>query len=218
MLTKSDDYFFDTEAVREPYTEPLDRWGGNYLRQISITKELQGKATSLNRKRNMHPEKAGRNIRSVWEFPTQPYPEAHFATFPEKLPEICIKASTPEVGCCSKCGKPYERISERQTSNTRPGKNVGSGKSGTDNDPNQALHQSDLSQYCQRISYETLGWRPGCRCNANKAPSLVLDPFAGSGTTLLVASKLGRKSVGYELSEEYCRLIVERNKQSVMKL
>jgi len=51
-----------------------------------------------------------------------------------------------------------------------------------------------------------------------KIPSIVLDPFAGSGTTLLVASKLGRRSVGYELSIEYCCLIVERNKQAVMRL
>ena len=51
-----------------------------------------------------------------------------------------------------------------------------------------------------------------------KTPSVCLDPLAGSGTTLLVASKLGRKSVGYELSEEYCRLIVERNRQSVFEV
>lgn len=38
---------------------------------------------------------------------------------------------------------------------------------------------------------------------------LVLDPFAGSGTTLFAAQKLGRKAVGVELVEEYCR-VVER--------
>ena len=35
-----------------------------------------------------------RNCRSVWTIPTQPYPDAHFATFPEALPERCIKAGS----------------------------------------------------------------------------------------------------------------------------
>ncbi|KKK51241.1 hypothetical protein LCGC14_3116940, partial [marine sediment metagenome] len=37
---------------------------------------------------------SGRNLRSVWKFPTLPYPEAHFATFPEELPRRCILAAT----------------------------------------------------------------------------------------------------------------------------
>ena len=35
-----------------------------------------------------------KNKRTVWSIPTQAYPEAHFATFPEEIPEICIKAGT----------------------------------------------------------------------------------------------------------------------------
>jgi DNA modification methylase len=42
--------------------------------------------------------KAGRNIRSVWTIATQPYPGAHFATFPEKLVEPCVKAGSPPDG------------------------------------------------------------------------------------------------------------------------
>lgn len=38
----------------------------------------------------------------------------------------------------------------------------------------------------------------------------VLDPFAGSGTTLMVARQLGRKSVGIELNPDYCDITVKR--------
>jgi site-specific DNA-methyltransferase (adenine-specific) len=40
----------------------------------------------------------------------------------------------------------------------------------------------------------------------SNAGELVLDPFSGSATTLAVAKKLGRKYVGFDLSEEYVRL------------
>lgn len=40
--------------------------------------------------------KPTRNARTVWTIPTQPYPDAHFATFPEELPERCIKAGSRE--------------------------------------------------------------------------------------------------------------------------
>lgn len=41
---------------------------------------------------------------------------------------------------------------------------------------------------------------------------IVLDPFAGAGTTLLVAKKLGRRYVGIELNPKFCRLIQDRLK------
>ena len=37
---------------------------------------------------------AGRNRRSVWTITTKPFPGAHFATFPEEIPELCIKAGS----------------------------------------------------------------------------------------------------------------------------
>ncbi|EQD54855.1 hypothetical protein B1B_09473, partial [mine drainage metagenome] len=52
---------------------------------------------------------SGRNLRTVWWIPTQPYPETHFATFPEKLPELCIMAGTSEWGACTECGRPWTR-------------------------------------------------------------------------------------------------------------
>lgn len=50
------------------------------------------------------------------------------------------------------------------------------------------------------------------RCVLAGSPTdgTVLDPFAGAGTTLMVARKLLRNSVGIELNPKYCGLIVDR--------
>ncbi|HEV7564375.1 MAG TPA: site-specific DNA-methyltransferase [Microbacteriaceae bacterium] len=49
-----------------------------------------------------------------------------------------------------------------------------------------------------------------CGCNAATRPGLVLDPFAGSGTTLRVARDLGRDVLGIELHPGYAQLARER--------
>ncbi len=45
---------------------------------------------------------------------------------------------------------------------------------------------------------------------------MVIDPFAGSGTTLLAASRLGRKAAGCEISERYCEIIANRLEEDIL--
>jgi len=232
MMTKSSKYYWDIEAVREEYTEPLNRWGGDKFRNSSHkyidTFEETGNnggigkigATSMFRAgRPVRPDDAGRNLRNVWTFPTQPYPGSHFATFPEALPERCIKAATPEYGCCDKCGKPYERIVERIGLTSRDWQAIrGDGTKGND----ELMGKQGKSIAGGRPpdpDYKTTGWQQACRCdNSKPIPSIILDSFAGSGTTLWVAKKLNRKAIGYELSSKYCELAINRNRQSVLEI
>ena len=142
LLSKNERYFWDAEAVREPLSDStMQRWGKGGRRFEGHDDYFKGRDGGRKHIGQLGdsglPPSGSRNIRSVWTIPTKSYRGAHFATFPPKLVEPCIKAGCPVGG-------------------------------------------------------------------------VVLDPFAGSGTTGAVAVELGRSFVGIELNPAYLALAEAR--------
>ena len=208
LLTKSQKYFYDAEAVKEnsECAGKTAKSGGSI---DGLGKGFDGNRTRVGLRKNMVVN-SRRNKRSVWTVATQPYPEAHFAVYPPKLIEPCILAGTSPQAC-EVCGSPWERITEKERtfeSGSGKSRNMPQGKNG------HALQGGGETLDIRRgpcVKATTIGWQPTCSCdNEGKGRCKVLDPFAGSGTTLWVAENHGRDSVGIELNSEYVKLIEKR--------
>jgi len=203
LMTKRARYWYDHDSIREPHT------AGNTQRQLtkSTRKSDDGRVRTdapyeIGAQRFLNP--LGRNRRTVWHIATQPYADAHFATYPEKLVEPCVLAGCPSQVCAA-CGAPWERVVER-------GELV---RQGTN--PGQSAHLSPQgylragkSRCGVNASVTDKGWQPTCTCNADTGHGTVLDPFTGSGTTGAVACRLGRNFVGIELNLEYAAMAERR--------
>jgi len=208
MLVKNKKYWFDLDAVRVPH-KWADKDKRSLLRRVP---HKSGKSTMDNCQYSTvavgyHP--TGKNPGDVWEIPTQPVKETHFATFPEKLIEPMIKFGCPQW-ICKKCGKARERIVKKQLIVHKEFKDKGKAYqnviSGSKEMPAIPRARSGIEGHNE---YYTEGWTD-CGCNAGWKPGVVLDPFMGSGTTGLVARRLGRNFVGIELNPEYIKIAWKR--------
>lgn len=219
-------YFYDADAIREPYSyaylqegrpSGMERGGDAYREKIEKTegkytgqKESASAGTSLVGHSGVfkadgslinHP--LGRNKRTVWTIPTEPYLDAHYSTYPRALVEPIILASTSHRAC-PVCAAPWERRVQVESVWSRRGS---SGVVGTASTPLHVMFQERR----KRIAH-TRGWLPTCDCEGNDGSGkcLVLDPFAGSGTTGAVAKRFQRGWLCIEIKKEYCAQAMER--------
>jgi DNA modification methylase len=218
LLTKRPRYFYDADAVREEGDAPSGWARQRANGTVTETPDHRPEQYfGTQRIRNGHgastlnaPDSAGRNLRNVWTLSPEPFPAAHFATFPTEIPRRAIRAGTSEKGCCAACGAPWRRVVER----TEIPKDRMSGKGwlastegivlGRATEPNGGLGRDHT------LGGQTTGWQPGCACDADIRPCTVLDPFAGAGTTGLVADELGRDCTLIELNPAYAEMSRER--------
>lgn len=203
LLTKRDRYFYDAEVVREPSKGYTGRIGfGSAPDRQDNNREYRADGS------------AGANLRNVWAIPTQGRPDAHFASFPDELPQRCILAGTSERGVCADCGAPWVRVVEKSTEYDHVTTAAGKTKDGPyANQSGDGLGTHDI-RHGVRTSTQTVGWQPTCDCGADTVPATVLDPFIGRGTTAIVAQRLGRRSIGVDLNPDYLAL-AQRNIEAV---
>lgn len=203
LLTKQARYFYDAEAVREPHK--LD---GRRQTTVSVGENSHKNYAGSNGHERW--PNGGRNLRNVWTINSQPLREAHFAAYPEALVRRCILAGTSAKGVCQDCGKPWERVVERGFT-AHDGDTESAYPTGTTANRLATLRQAARENGGEYVNNtRTLGWRPTCACGADVEPATVLDPFTGSGTTGLVAVKLGRRFVGIDLNPAYVAMAERR--------
>jgi DNA modification methylase len=135
LLSKGPRYAYDADAIRESALQPVGE--PQKTGDQSKGESANGRGESTRGYLGSNQGLPYRNKRNVWTVATQPYSDAHFATFPPKLIEPCILAGAPEGGT-------------------------------------------------------------------------VLDPFAGSGTTGMVALRHGRSFIGCELNPAYVEMARRR--------
>lgn len=205
IATVARDRYFDLDAVRVPSEDTRPR-NTNGPKALAAD---ESETPSHYATRTTNP--AGAPPLDYWEIPTAPYKGSHYATFPPALCKRPIEAMVPQRVCLT-CGKPSERITSEPTYERTDTDRVPARLAMTDGERvaegvNQHVQENGANTSVVR-QVETLGWTD-CGHDSWRL-GVVLDPFAGSGTTLAVATGLGRDAIGIDLDERNAELARER--------
>lgn len=144
---------------------------------------------------------------SVWSIPTEPLTLPnhlgvdHFAAFPSEWPRRLILGWSPP-GICVECGEGRRPVVDSEyvkVWNHTPSEHMtanGGNNLETFSAKGRGYNEREITGYA-------------CDCptpDAPTRPSVVLDPFGGTGTTAAVAQALGRTGISVDLSHDYCRV------------
>lgn len=236
LLAKSSRYFWDADAVRVGFMQST----ANDPRQLSDTYEAVrirnrgGRTDGFTSGSGLLPSaNNGRNWRNADAFfqswqglmlddaddplslivNPAPFTGSHFATFPPKLVEPMIKASTSEKGQCPECGAPWVRdvAITGKTARAKLAERGPSAYAAAQPRNQQGLDFAGGHDSNQGRQRTTTGWRASCtHAEAQPVPQTILDPFFGAGTVGLVADRLGRSAIGCELKPDYADMGSQR--------
>lgn len=150
----------------------------------------------------------GANPGDLWTIPNQPFAEAHFATYPEELVRRVLQATCPRE-VCTHCGAPRRSVMGTELIDVQ-----GATRGTADQSPEAVRSRLGTGQGKGMVgtgrAIRHLKGYSDCGCQAPFTPGIVLDPFAGSGTTGLVAAKMGRGFILIELNPTYVQMIRRR--------
>jgi hypothetical protein len=221
-LWQANDYFYDSAAIRDPLQSPIHAPGNHDPGKIQGTRDHQGGNSQFRDSQDRSwGNEGGRNMRNVifapdgvvlnqwWLLGPEPLRDEHYAAWPTEIAKRAISAGTSEMGVCPQCGAPWERVESSVSASADAARDW--------NGVPEWQSNRDHRQEPKKLgavgtpSRSMVGWMPTCGCNAGEpVRATVLDPFAGSGTTLLVADRLGRHGVGIELLPKYVEMIRRR--------
>ena len=204
-MTREPRYFSAVDEVREPqmHMDHAQLGKSNHVsRQYRDPEAMaltgHGRITGT---RELHP--LGKLPGSVWTIPTEPLrvPDHigvdHFAAFPSEWPRRLILGWSPS-GVCVACGEGRRPVVAKEAAG-RGRIGTGATDPGGCGSPGPMAGPPDVAPITGNA----------CACpdtTAPTRPSVVLDPFSGTGTTPAVAHILGRHGVGIDLSADYLRL------------
>ena len=201
VATRAQKRYFDLDAVRH-HNPRVDETAGSHVRsEDGPPANGKGGGDYANPAKTSPQNPAGAPPLDYWVIPTAPYSGSHYAVYPPALCERPIKSMVP-AKVCTVCGAPSERIVELEPgagglhhANSGGSQTVGGHPNG---------HRSQMGE--RRAT--TIGWTD---CGHNSwRNGVVLDPFAGSGTTLMVATGHGRDAIGIDIDARNADLALDR--------